>query len=389
MTSDDSDSDSSSTLPISTPGASGSDVPSATHADDDQASTTAELDTAGKPTSWVEELPPESEPIAVTFPELEPGRGVGPGADQRPRVDVGDERPETRSTVAPSTAPQDAPVTPTLTTPASAPGPSPSTPRAQAQRIGTEEAETEEAETEEAEPVVASNPSFEPPQKVFSPQPTYPEASRRAREQGTVVLEGTISADGYVRSARVRRSASPALDRAALETFRTWQFQPALRDNVPVESSYRLAFRFSLEDPPADLNTPVTTTPDASGGDASGSTPDPDPLPNNSAVAGASAKGTLDDPLPWRGDFTPPSRFVSPLPTYPQSAWATGVQGTVTLEVVVGRDGRVSRVEVLEGLPHGISEAAVEAVQRWRFRPATRDGEPVAVFHRLTLRFAP
>ena len=375
--------DSSSTPPILRPSEnSGSADEPASDPSGDDPPAIDELDTSEDPTTWVEELPPESAPISITFPELDPsdevvseptgGSTPGPATDVRTVSGTDDSSGEVSATTSPSATPDP------LADVSSPPPPAES-----------QAAEAGAAESVESEPVVASNPSFEPPQKVFSPQPTYPEASRQAREQGTVVLEGTISADGYVSSAWVRRSATPALDRAALKTFRTWQFQPALRDNIPVESSYRLAFRFSLEDPPSDLNTPVTAPAGSSTPDEAGSTAPPTSAQSDSSVAEASAKGTPDDPLPWRGDFTPPSRFVSPLPTYPQSAWATGVQGTVTLEVVVDTDGRVGQVEVLEGLPHGISEAAVAAVQRWRFRPATRDGEPVVVFHRLTLRFAP
>lgn len=49
--------------------------------------------------------------------------------------------------------------------------------------------------------------------------------------------------------------------------------------------------------------------------------------------------------------------------------------------------GTVADVEVLNGLPHGLTEATVEAVRRWRFRPATRDGQPVAVDHDLSIHF--
>lgn len=46
-------------------------------------------------------------------------------------------------------------------------------------------------------------------------------------------------------------------------------------------------------------------------------------------------------------------------------------------------------VKVLRGAPFGMTEAAVEAVRGWRFRPATREGEPVAVYYQLTVRFRP
>lgn len=208
-------------------------------------------------------------------------------------------------------------------------------------------------------------------EKIFAPQPPYPASARARGETGTVVVKGTVTPDGDVRDAKVTESVSPELDRVALEAFRTWQFQPATRNKIPIDSDYSIAFRFALDNAAGPASEDGASIDETSGGQA------------------PSAAGTDDDPLPWQGPFVPPSRYYSPLPAYPQSAWATGIQGTVTLEVVVRTDGKVGAVRILEGLPAGINETAVQAVQRWQFQPATRDGEPVAVYHRLTLRFAP
>ncbi|MEM9554001.1 MAG: TonB family protein [Acidobacteriota bacterium] len=185
--------------------------------------------------------------------------------------------------------------------------------------------------------------------RVFAPQPRYPEAARQNSEQGTVVLVGTVGVNGVVRDARVLRGRSPALDRAALEAFRTWQFEPAQLGGAAIESTYRVGINFRL-----------------------------DPEREQSAA-----------PLPFGGDFVPPVRLSTPQPEYPAAAWAAGVSGLVVLELVVGIDGRVQGVDVLQGLPNGVTEAAVAAVRTWTFRPASRKGLRVAVRHRVTLRFDP
>ena len=208
--------------------------------------------------------------------------------------------------------------------------------------------------------MVVAEAATTPARKIFAPQPAYPERARLAGEQGTVVVEGRITRTGDVRRARVLRGASADLDRAALEAFRTWQMQPAERDGEAVDSTYQVAFHFTLERPERESR--------AEGG----------PVP-----------GTLEAPLPFGGDFDPPTRAYSPLPSYPESAWATGASGDVVLRLIVDQRGRVRDVSVLQGLPHGISEAAVEAVQRWTFQPAHKDDQPVAVEHRLRLRFTP
>jgi protein TonB len=59
----------------------------------------------------------------------------------------------------------------------------------------------------------------------------------------------------------------------------------------------------------------------------------------------------------------------------------------VIIEVVVDREGRVADSRVLREPGFGTGEAALTAVDRWRFRPATLDGRPVAVFLTVTVRF--
>lgn len=75
-------------------------------------------------------------------------------------------------------------------------------------------------------------------------------------------------------------------------------------------------------------------------------------------------------------------------PVYPASARARGIEGFVTLEFVIGADGRVSDARVTESVPAGIfDDASVRAAGSWRFQPGKMDGRPVAVKVRQTLNF--
>ncbi len=75
------------------------------------------------------------------------------------------------------------------------------------------------------------------------------------------------------------------------------------------------------------------------------------------------------------------------LPRYPRSARASGIEGTVVVRAVVRRNGRASNVEIIKDLPYGLGEAAASAVRRWRFRPATYQGEPIDVYYNVTVNF--
>ena len=66
-----------------------------------------------------------------------------------------------------------------------------------------------------------------------------------------------------------------------------------------------------------------------------------------------------------------------PRPVYTDEARRLRIEGTVQLRVVFGAAGQIRVVAVVKGLGHGLDEAAVQAAEAIRFRPARRDGRPV------------
>jgi periplasmic protein TonB len=69
----------------------------------------------------------------------------------------------------------------------------------------------------------------------------------------------------------------------------------------------------------------------------------------------------------------PPGCDSCPNPTYTEEARRAKVQGAVTLEVLVGEDGRAHAIRIVKGMGFGLDERALETVQGWKFTPA-RDG---------------
>jgi TonB family protein len=65
---------------------------------------------------------------------------------------------------------------------------------------------------------------------------------------------------------------------------------------------------------------------------------------------------------------------------YPPQARAEGVEGYAVVRYDVDVEGRVGNARVVASSPQGVfDESALQAVSRWRFRPAERNGEPLAV----------
>ena len=74
-----------------------------------------------------------------------------------------------------------------------------------------------------------------------------------------------------------------------------------------------------------------------------------------------------------------PVPIESPAPDYPPDALRNGESGTVLLRVHVGADGLPSAIDLVQSSrSRSLDRAASNAVKRWRFRPAQRDGQPVA-----------
>lgn len=63
---------------------------------------------------------------------------------------------------------------------------------------------------------------------------------------------------------------------------------------------------------------------------------------------------------------------------YPDEARRAGVEGTVRLSITVDFTGKVLNVKVLSGPGYGLNEAARDAIRRFRFKPAVKNGEPVS-----------
>jgi TonB family protein len=78
--------------------------------------------------------------------------------------------------------------------------------------------------------------------------------------------------------------------------------------------------------------------------------------------------------------------IFSPAPEYPAAASAARVQGEVTVRAVVDPDGNVIYARVVSG-PSLLRDAALEAVQRWRYRPLLYYGKPIAVTTTAILDF--
>ena len=101
-------------------------------------------------------------------------------------------------------------------------------------------------------------------------------------------------------------------------------------------------------------------------------------------------EGLITMPPVGRLDLRPPERKSQPpAPAYTREARQAGVGGAVTLQGFVNERGRIQDVTVVRGLPYGMTNQAIRAFQKVRYKPATLDGEPVLWPVSISFNFSP
>jgi TonB family protein len=88
------------------------------------------------------------------------------------------------------------------------------------------------------------------------------------------------------------------------------------------------------------------------------------------------------------GGVSPPVAISAPNASYTPEARQNRVQGEVIITIIVDANGMPQNPRVVRPLPAGLNEAAIEAVRKYRFRPAKKDGKtPVPVMVTIVVNF--
>jgi protein TonB len=84
----------------------------------------------------------------------------------------------------------------------------------------------------------------------------------------------------------------------------------------------------------------------------------------------------------------PPVKRNAPTPPYPERAKQREIQGQVRVSLLVGAQGNVKRLKILESSPPGVFDEVVRnTVSNWTFRPARYNGEPVETWVTVPIPF--
>jgi TonB family protein len=79
-----------------------------------------------------------------------------------------------------------------------------------------------------------------------------------------------------------------------------------------------------------------------------------------------------------KSETTAPQVIRNATPEYTDEALNAGARGAVVLKAQVGTDGIAHDIRVVKHMDYGLDDKAVECLNKWLFRPGTRDGAPIA-----------
>jgi protein TonB len=96
------------------------------------------------------------------------------------------------------------------------------------------------------------------------------------------------------------------------------------------------------------------------------------------ALAGQGRYGRRGKTVAFDQISEPPVLLDEVRAAYPEAARKAGITGEVVLLLTIDASGTVAEARRISGPGHGLDEAALAAIWRFRFRPAQQDGEPVA-----------
>ena len=207
---------------------------------------------------------------------------------------------------------------------------------------------------------------------------------------GDVELATIVEPSGRPNDILALRTSGDNLGRLALDIASQDRFKPGQKDGIPIAVS--ITIKMHLEVCIANaadakgkaapkvrlLAQPVQGLGPASNQEPSSMILDP---PETAET------GDLSSPFKIGGNVKPPYPINTPEAEFSDAARQKGIQGTCIITLTVDALGLPHNLQVTRSIGYGLDANALEAVKTYRFRPATRDGQPVPVRMSIEVRF--
>ncbi|HEY7181260.1 MAG TPA: TonB family protein [Blastocatellia bacterium] len=187
------------------------------------------------------------------------------------------------------------------------------------------------------------------PKILYREKADYTPDARRARIEGTVVLQIVFGANGDIQDVKVIRGLPFGLTDQAIIAAKKIKFEPAYKNGAPVSVRGSLEYAFNLY----------------------------------------SHNGVSDYWQAGAGGAGKPEIIDLKKPEYTEAARKNKVEGNVRLIVVFQSNGKIGHIDVIQGLPDGLTEKAIEAAKAIKFKPAafSSSGKAVNVWDEVAITF--
>jgi len=187
----------------------------------------------------------------------------------------------------------------------------------------------------------------------------YPKQALATHVQGAVVLKLLVGKNGKVKNASAV-IGDPLLADAAVRATRKWVYGSYDVDGKATEATTTVTIHFKISD---------------------------DGQPNVSATYPPPKSFGSSEIVKIGKGVTPPKVIFAPDPEYSEQARLDRYQAVCVLGLIVGPDGRPYDIRVKRAIGQGLDIKDVEAVRRWKFDPAMKDGKAVAVAINIEVTF--
>lgn len=199
--------------------------------------------------------------------------------------------------------------------------------------------------------------------RIFKQEVYYPEQSLKNKIKGTVAFQFIVMADGSVQRLHKTDSVNGEIDAEALRIFKLLEFEPSVSKGDSVNSYVDVKFRFN----PIAYRKIVRER----GYDKM-------VFPGNYIEDPSMKIHTLVDEQPVypEGNYALDA-FIQKNLVYPQVARIQKIKGTVLIRFIVEPSGYPTNIHVVRSLGFGCDEEAIRLLSLIKWKPATKEGQPV------------
>jgi TonB family protein len=195
------------------------------------------------------------------------------------------------------------------------------------------------------------------------PALTWPPV-QSGKTTGILSMYVSVDRQGHVREAYPLNSDNAGLQDAARDQLLKWKLKPMAANGVPVQAEAPVTFRFE---------TTLATNAARPTAQVSSASPPSDAVP---ALRVQVSPGVLQGFL-----------LDHPAPMYPPEAKENHIQGKVVLALTIDKTGATRDIRMLTSPNQALTDSAVAAVSRWRYRPYQLNGSPLEVQSTVEVNF--